>query len=156
MNGVRLKTNEQKGQALLGRFIQQNKQNNLEERKHTVSDLNSTLAESDPDNEITEDEFIEALRRSGKDTAPGPDKVRYSDIKNLTEEDRTELYAIYHESFPNGYIPEDWTHSFLKPIPKPRKDHRTLNGYRILTMQKHHRKAHGMHRCQETRQRPRG
>ena len=56
-----------------------------------LSDLNSTLAESGADDEITEDEFHGTLRRSGKDTAPGPDKVQYSDIKNMTEEDRTKL-----------------------------------------------------------------
>ena len=40
-------------------------------------------------------------------------------------------------SFDKGYIPEDWTDSFLRPFPKLGKDHHThkLNGYRILTMQ---------------------
>ena len=45
------------------------------------------------------------------------------------------MYTIFQQSFDKGYIPEDWTDSFLRPIPKPRKDHHTLNGYRILTMQ---------------------
>ena len=74
-------------------------------------------------------------RRSGKDTEPGPDKIRYSDIKKLTEEDRVDLYTIYQESFDKGYIPEDWTDSILRPISKPGKAHHELNGYRILTMQ---------------------
>ena len=60
--------------------------------------------------------------------------LNYLDIKNLTDEGRTELYAIYQESFDRGDIPKDWTHSFLKPILKPGKDHLKLNGYRILTM----------------------
>ena len=51
------------------------------------------LAGSGPDDEITEDEFNEALRRSGKDTAPGPDKVRYSDFKNLTYIKK--VYAVF-------------------------------------------------------------
>ena len=63
-----------------------------------------------------------------KDTAPGPDRIQYWDIKNLTEEERAELYTIYQESFDKGYIPKEWTDSFLKPIPKPRKDHHKLNG----------------------------
>ena len=54
-----------------------------------------------------------------KDTAPGPDRIQYWDIKNLTEEDRAELYTIYQKSFDKGYIPKDWTDSFLRPIPKP-------------------------------------
>ena len=28
--------------------------------------------------------------------------------RNLTEEDRAELYTIYQESFDKGYIPKDW------------------------------------------------
>ena len=43
--------------------------------------------------EFTEKELIEALRRSGKDTAPVPDRIQYSDIKNITEEDRAEHYT---------------------------------------------------------------
>ena len=39
-NRVRLKTNEEKGQAVLGRFIEQSNQNNSEESKHVLSDLN--------------------------------------------------------------------------------------------------------------------
>ena len=51
----------------------------------------------------------------------------------LTEEDRAELYTIYHDSFDKGYIPEDWTDSFLRFILKPGKEDHKLNGYRILT-----------------------
>ena len=56
------------------------------------------------------------------------------DIKNLIEEDRAEVYTIYQE-VDKGYIPEDWTGSFLRPISKPGKDRHKLNGHRILTMQ---------------------
>ena len=52
-NRSRLKTNEEKGQALLGRFIQQSNQNNLEEMKHILSDLNRTRTQSGPDDEFT-------------------------------------------------------------------------------------------------------
>ena len=82
--------------------MQQSNQNNLDEKKHILSDLNSTLLEGGPDDEITQDEL---LRGSGKDTAPGPEKVRYSHIKNRTEA-RTEVYAICPESFDKGHIPK--------------------------------------------------
>ena len=111
-NRARLKTNE----ALHGWFIQQSNQNNLEKRKHVLSDLNRTLAQSGPDDELTEEEFNKALRRSRKDTTPGPDRIWYSDIKNRTEEDKAGLYTIYQESFDKGYIPQEWTDSFLRPI----------------------------------------
>ena len=68
----------------------------------TLSDINRTFAQSGPDDELTGEEFNEALRRSGTDTAPGPDRIRYSDILKLTEEDRDELCTIYHESPKTG------------------------------------------------------
>ena len=55
-----------------------------------LSDLNRTLAQSGPNKELTEEEFNKALRRSGKDIAPGLDTIRYSDKKNLSEEDRAD------------------------------------------------------------------
>ena len=84
---------------------------------------------------ITELEFTEAFSGLSKDTAPGPDRVKYSDIKNLLVHNKSELFRLYEESFATGQVPEDCSHSYLKPIPKPGKDHSKLNGYRILTMQ---------------------
>ena len=74
-----------------------------------LSDLNRTIAQSGPDNELTKEEFNEALWRSGKDAAHGPDRIWYLDIKNLTEGDKAELYTIYQKSSDKGYIPKDWT-----------------------------------------------
>ena len=55
--------------------------------KHITRDLKSTLAQSDPEDEITEEEFNEALSRSREDTTPGLDKVPYLDNKILTKEE---------------------------------------------------------------------
>ena len=83
---------------------------------------------------------------------PGPDRIRYLDMKNKTEGDRAKLYTIYQESFFKGCIPEDWTDNFLRPIPKPEKDHRKLNGYRNLIMQNTIGKLlECINCCQETR-----
>ena len=60
-NMTRLKTNEEKGEALLGRFIQQSNQNSLEEKKHVLTDLKRTLVQSGSDDELTEEDFSEAL-----------------------------------------------------------------------------------------------
>ena len=84
---------------------------------------------------ITELEFTDAPSGLSKDTARGPDKVKYSAIKNLSVDDRSELFRLYEESFVTGQVPEDWSHSYLKSSLKPGKDHSKLNEYRILTMQ---------------------
>ena len=69
-NGARLKYNEDKGQALLGQFIQESNQNNLEERKHVyiLSDPDRTPAQGVPDNDLAEEGFNKALRRIRKDS----------------------------------------------------------------------------------------
>ena len=66
--------------------------NHLDKSKHIFSDLHSTLAQTGPNNEITDEGFNEALRKSQKDTVPSLDKVQYSDIENLTEEGRVVHY----------------------------------------------------------------
>ena len=135
-SGSVLKTSKEKGSALLQRFVQQSNQNNLDERKAVWEGLDRTLTEAGSnDDMITELEFTEALSGLSKDTAPGPDRLKYSDIKNLSVHNKSELFRLYEERFATGQVPEDWSHSYLKPIPKPGKDHSKLNGYRILTMQ---------------------
>ena len=65
----------------------------LRKRSILLIDLSSTFSQRGRDDETTEEEFKEVPRRSGKDTAPGPDRIQYSDIKNITEEDRAEHYT---------------------------------------------------------------
>ena len=85
--------------------------------------MDRTLTEASVnDNLITELEFTAALSGLSKDTPPGPDKVKYSDIKNLSVDNKSELFRLYEGSFVTGQIPEDWSHSYLKPIPRSGKD----------------------------------
>ena len=125
--GVVLEPNREKGSALLQRLVQQSNQGKQSEQCWTDDGSN--------DNLITELEFTEALLELSKHTAPGPDKVKYSDIKNLSADDNRELFTLYEESFTTGQIPVEWSHSFLKPVPKPGRDHSKLNRYPILTTQ---------------------
>ena len=84
---------------------------------------------------MTELEFTEAVSGLIKDKTPGPDKVKYSDVKNMSVDNKSKLFQLYGESFATGQVPEDWSHSYLTTIPKPGKDHSKLNGYSMLTMQ---------------------
>ena len=127
-SGAVLKTSKEKGSALLQRFVQQNNQNSLDERKAVCKGLDRTLTEAGSNDDlITELEFTEALSGLSKDTAPSPDKVKYSDIKNLSVGNKSELFRLHEESFATGQVSEDWSHSYLKPIPKLGKDHNKLN-----------------------------
>ena len=39
--------------------------------------------------------------------APGPDKAKYSDIKKLTVDNKSELFRLVKESFATGQVPKD-------------------------------------------------
>ena len=135
-SGEVLKTSKEKGSALLQRFVQQRNQNNLDERKAVWKGLYRTLTEAGSNDDlITELEFTEALPELSKGTAPVPDRVKYSDIKNLLIDNKRKLFRLYDESVATGQVPEDWSHSYLKSIPNTGKDHSKLNGYCTLTMQ---------------------
>ena len=85
-----LKTSKEKGSALLQRFVQQRNQNNLDERKANWKGLDRTLTEASSNNDlITEMERTEALSGLSMDTAPGPDKVKYSDIKSMSVDNKS-------------------------------------------------------------------
>ena len=99
-SGAVLKTSKEKGSALLQRFVQQSNQNNLDERKAVWKGLDRTLTEAGSNDDlITEMEFSEALSGLSKDTAPGPDRVKYSYIKNLSVDNKSELFRLHGESF---------------------------------------------------------
>ena len=83
-NGEVLKTNKEKGTALFQRFVQQSNPNNLDEKEAVWKGLDRTLTEAGLNDDLTTElGFTEALSGLSKDKAPGPDKVKYSDIKSL-------------------------------------------------------------------------
>ena len=77
----------------------------MDERKAVWKGLDRTLTEAGSnDDMITELEFTEALSGLSKDTAPGSDRVKYSDIKNLSVHNKSELFRLYEESFATGQV----------------------------------------------------
>ena len=88
---------------------EQSHQNNLDERKAVWKVLGRMLTEAClNDDLITELEFTETISRLTKDTALGSDKVKCSDIKNLSEDDKSQLFTWYKESFATGQVLRSW------------------------------------------------
>ena len=87
-----------KGKQSVEHSKNKNKKNPLTEA-HPIGDLTTQL------------EFTEALSGLSKDTTDGPDKVKYSDTKNLSDENESKLLTLYEESFPKGDVPKDWPYS---------------------------------------------
>ena len=44
------------------------------------------------------------------------------------------LTVLINTTFKEGFIAVDWRDCSLSALPKPNNDHRTLKGYRIITM----------------------
>ena len=66
---------------------------------------------------------------------PGPDGVRYKSMKDLDQQEMQYLTNMLNDSLAKHSIPEEWLDSHLAPVPKPEKDHTSIKGYRIVTMQ---------------------
>ena len=111
-SGAVLRTSKGKGSAQLRLFVLQRSQNNLDERKAVWKGLDRTLTESRSNDDLITDQALSVL---SKDTASGPD------IKNLSVDNKSELFRLYEESFTIGEVLVDWSHSCLKKIPKPEK-----------------------------------
>ena len=107
-SGAVLETSKEKGSALLQRFVQHSNQNHLDERKAVRKGLDRKLTEAGSNDDlITELGFTEALSGLSNNTAPGPEKVKYSDIKNLSRASSSDCTkkASQQDRFPRiGHI----------------------------------------------------
>lgn len=135
---VWMRTPEEKGTAFLTRYLAQTDQQNEEERRILMCRLENHLEDQDsfwlPHTPISPD-AVKTLITSAEDTSPGPDGVKYSHLGSLGDQDRQDLTKMLNDSLENHEIPEDWLDSHLSPVPKPDKDHTSIKGYRIVTMQ---------------------
>ena len=103
-------------------------------RKEACTDLNRTFAQSGTDNELKEEEFIEALRRSGKNTAPAPDRIRYTDTKNIQKRTGVRCTPSTKKASAKAVFPKTGQTASWDIFPTG-KDHHKMNGYHIFTMQ---------------------
>lgn len=136
-SGKTLLTDEEKGRAFLDRFVHQTHQGNIDSRKEVERDVSSVLTPevyANYEDEISREEVSRTIKRA-KDSAGGPDGVRYCHMKEADDEMIEEMTKDFNMSISTGKIPEEWLHSWLIPIPKPGKDHSALSGYRIIAMQ---------------------
>jgi hypothetical protein len=78
-------------------------------------------------------ELDRGLKLIRKDTAPGPDGVRYTDIKAM-EGDMVKVVEHIDTSMGEGTLPDTWSDCLMAVLPKPAKNHTALKGYRIITM----------------------
>lgn len=131
-----LRTDEEKGKAFLQRYKRQLQPDGIqtvERAKNKISEKLKDTQGEDVD-EVTLEELETTLRGIGKDSAPGPDRVRYSSLKSMSPDDKTKLLEVINESLTTGTVRKDLRDCCMAILPKPMKDHSRLKGYRIITM----------------------
>ena len=69
---------------------------------------------------VTSDNLKSCIN-SGGDSAPGPDSVKYSHMKGLSEKDNSDNNDLLNQSLEKGETPDDWLDSHLTPVPKTRE-----------------------------------
>ena len=135
-DGVWVITTEEKGTALLERFLKQTDQGNETERTALMHGLEERFEdELLMPQEGIEPATVKAIITTSTDSAPGPDGVRYNSMKELDGQDLQSLTNMLNDSLSQHIVPEEWLDSHLAPVPKPGKDHTSIKGYRIVTMQ---------------------
>ena len=88
----------------------------------------------EPNEEIKKETLLKVIKQA-TNSAPGPDGVKYTDLKALDDQDMQKLTEMLNKSLEEHSIPDDWLDSHLAPVPKPNKDRTSIKGYRIVTMQ---------------------
>lgn len=81
---------------------------------------------------ITMKELEDVIAQT-KGSSPGPDRVHYDMIRNLTQKGQQILLQLYNKILNDG-LPQTWKHSLIIPIKKPGKDPRQATSYRPIAL----------------------
>lgn len=73
-----------------------------------------------------------ALKHISQDKAPGVDHVSNNLLKHAGETLHERLLALYNSSYTNGFVPQEWKHAIIIPVPKTKtpevaKDYRPIS-----------------------------
>ena len=118
---VWVRSDSEKGEALFKRFVKQTNQNNEKERTDFLNRVRMHFRDEPPDVSVTTENITSCIK-SSSDSAPGPDSVKYSHMKGISEKDTTDITDLLNHSLEKGELPDDWLDSHLTPVPKPEKD----------------------------------
>ncbi len=134
--GELLRTDKEKGEAFLLRYKGQLQPNGEATVKAAWREVDAQVKTGGDiqDQPVTVGELMAVLRATRKDSAPGPDGVRYPKVKSLPREQKEEFTKYINKSMMMGTVEEHERDCRMAVLPKPFKDHLLLKGYRIITM----------------------
>jgi ribonuclease HI/exonuclease III len=77
---------------------------------------------------------LDVTLKDVSDSAPGPDEIHYSMLKNLGEGGKQLLLDLMNKVFDEGALPENWKLAYIIPILKEGKDPEECNSYRPIAL----------------------
>ncbi|KAG0410786.1 hypothetical protein HPB47_012098 [Ixodes persulcatus] len=92
------------------------------------------LHEHPADAPFTLAELLDAHTAARAKTAPGPDLVTITSLRNLPLDTMKELLKIYNAIWMEGELPADWKRSTVIPITKPGKTPHTVANLRPISL----------------------
>ena len=117
-DGSWVKTDQEKGEALFERYLQQTDQRNEDERRNLLNAIRQSF-EGEIFSYSLSDSTVKGNIAHSANTAPGPDGVRFSHMKSLDDGEISQLTALLNESLANGAIANDWLDSHLAALLSP-------------------------------------
>ncbi|KAM7315877.1 hypothetical protein ISCGN_005660 [Ixodes scapularis] len=93
--------------------------------------INALIPEDSP---FTMGELLDALAKAKSNTAPGPDHITITALRNLPDEEMRELLDKYNEIWESGQLPDDWKISTVIPIPKSGKPNNDIQNLRPISL----------------------
>jgi hypothetical protein len=136
MNGEPLRTDAEKGEAFQARFVSQlqiNSELKVSKAWDVINARVQNMEEGTQETPVSLGELERCLGKIRKDSTPGPDGVKYSDVWKLDMDDKCAILELINKTMTDGKIPADWRDCNLAVLPKPNKDHTKLKCYRVIT-----------------------
>ncbi|XP_077558174.1 uncharacterized protein LOC144173782 [Haemaphysalis longicornis] len=95
----------------------------------TPPEMNTSL--NDP---FTMAELLSALQETKITSAPGPDGITYSALRNLPEAHKEQLLDWFNAIWESSVLPNEWKESWVVPIPKPGKPLTQIENLRPISL----------------------
>ncbi|KAG0444228.1 hypothetical protein HPB47_014025 [Ixodes persulcatus] len=92
------------------------------------------INEQQGDAPFTMAELIDALSLAKANSAPGPDQVTITALRNLPMEAMNELLDTFNAVWVEGAMPAEWKRSTVIPIPKPGKTPHAIANLRPISL----------------------
>ena len=106
---------------------------NIKKQQEKIK-LNFTSSNDEEYNSLLNITELKDAITVSKDTATGPDDIRYQMLKHLPDSALDTFLHIFNGIWTTGVFPESWRLAPIIPTPKPGKDHAEPTNYRPIAL----------------------